>query len=68
MKRKLRVRHIGNVLPLCRTSHKESTWLDVLREDLPFEQYRDMPKNKHPRDLPFRMCEKCLAIVKKRRR
>jgi hypothetical protein len=66
MKRKLKVRHIGNCLPLCRTRHKEGTWLDTIREDLPYTQYRDMPKNKHPQDMPFKICKKCLLIIKKR--
>ena len=57
------IRHIGNVISLCKTPHAKSN----LREDLPFSQYRDMPLHKHLNDFPFRMCKKCLSIIKKRR-
>jgi hypothetical protein len=65
MKRKKEIRHIGNVLPICRTPHKESTNLGGLREDLPYKQYRDMPRYLYKNEHPFKMCKKCLSIIKK---
>ena len=62
---KAEVRHIGIVFAIC--SNKTLPVKIALVEDLGYERYVNLGVNERfVNEEPYRICKKCLAIIKKR--
>jgi len=75
--KKLPIKHIGNVIPICRDKkHKDFSEKSfgeskhfTLREDLGYDRYRQLGIIERFRnEIPYRICERCLMIIFKRER
>lgn len=63
--KKLPVRHIGNISAICNKNISNSGW--SLREDLGYKRYKQLGIKERFRDeAPYRICERCLVIEKRR--
>lgn len=60
-KKKIEIRHIGNVLALCNKNVSAS-----IREDLSYKRYKHLGvSERFKNEEPYRICKRCLAIIKK---
>jgi len=62
MKKKIEIRHIGYVFAICNNSISA-----CLRDDLGYKRYKQLGVKERFKDEPkYRICKKCLKIIKKR--
>ena len=60
-KKKVEIRHIGDVVALCNKNVSAG-----LREDLEYKRYKQLGVSERFKDEePYRICKRCLAIIKK---
>jgi hypothetical protein len=58
-KKKVEIRHIGDVLALCNKNISAG-----LREDLGYKRYKQLGVSERFKDeKPYRICERCLKII-----
>ena len=60
----MKIRHIGIIFAIC---NKNKSVESSLREDLGYERYKGLGTVERFKDeKPYRICKKCLSIIKKR--